>query len=223
MNLDRWFLKQVEVSIRKGPRGDKTAGCLDETFLKSYAEEAAKFSLADDRVEHVASCSYCMSCLLELRATQQAKSAWGLRYIAVACLGLAARATRRSLAFALHRWRPAVAPVQSCEFRRTLDLSRQVAIEAALRLPAALVSVELGLPQESRPGVYDVTVLTSGNRGNRVAHAEGKSTGTEARAMVTVPLDLRNAAPGRYVLSTQCEGESAPQLYPLEIGQPEGR
>jgi len=40
-------------------------------FLKSYAEEPTDFSLADDRVKHVASCGYCMGFLLELRSTRQ--------------------------------------------------------------------------------------------------------------------------------------------------------
>jgi hypothetical protein len=224
LNLDRWFLRQVEVSIRKGSKGDKTADCVDETFLRSYAEQPTEFSLADGRVEHVTSCSYCLGCLLELRATQRAKTSRGLRHVAVVWLGLAGLVVGGIVAFVLHHWHPAAAHVQSGELRRTLDLSQysahpteQLAIKTPLHLPAALIRLEIVLPQRSRPGVYDVAVVADGNDRNRVAQAEGQSTRADPRTAVTVSLDLRNAAPGKYVLSTQFEGESAPHLYPLEI------
>jgi hypothetical protein len=223
LNLDRWFLRQVELSIREGARADKTADCVDEVFLRSYADEPSQFSLADDRVEHVTSCSYCMGCLLELRATQQAKGSRGVRHIAVAWLGLAGVVVGGVVAFVLRHWRPAAADVQLGELRRTLDLSQQLATEAPLHLPAALLKLEIVLPQRSQPGLYDLVIAAPGIGGERVARAEGNSTGTDPRIAVIACFDLRNAAPGNYVLSTQLEGENAPHLYPLEIEAPKVR
>jgi hypothetical protein len=224
LNLDRWFLRQVEVSVRKGPRGDKTADCVDQTFLRSYAEQPAGFSLADDRVDHVTSCGYCMGCLLELRAAEQAKTSRGLRYVAVAWLGLAVLVAGGIVAFVLHHWQPAAAPVQLVELRRTLDLSQYLAhpadqppINTPLHLPAAVLRLELVLPQKSQPGVYEIAIAANGNDGVRVARAEGNSTGADPRTAVTVSLDLRNAAPGTYVLSTRLVGANASHIYPLEI------
>lgn len=220
MNLDRWFLKHVEVSVRKGPRGDKTADCVDERFLESYAEEPTEFSLADDRVEHVVSCSYCMGCLLELRATRQARGSWGVHYIAVACLGRAIIIGDGIIAFVLHHCRSAAAFLRPGELRRTLDLSQHFTAEARLSLPAALMSVEIWLPEMSQPGVYGIAVLNGGKSGDCVAQTECKckSTHTKPRAVGRARLDLRKAVPGSYLLSTQCKGQSATQIYPLEIG-----
>ncbi len=225
MNLDRWFLRQVEVSISKGTRCDKTADCVDETFLKSYAEEPAKFSLADDRVEHVTICSYCMGCLLELRATQQATGSWRAHYIAVACLGRATLVVARISDFVLHYCRSAFEPFRSGKLRLTLDLSQQFATDAQLYLPAALMSVEIRLPETSQPGIYGVAVLIGGNSGDCVARTECrcKSARTVPRAVVKARLDLRNAVPGSYLLSTQCKGQGTSHLYPLQIGAAQAR
>jgi hypothetical protein len=217
LNLDRWFLKQVESGIRKEPRGDKTADCIDETFLKSYAEDPTKFSLADERVAHVSSCSYCMGCLLELRAARRLRGFWGVRYVAIAWLALASVVIGGIVDFVLHHWHPAAAHIQLGEFRRTLDLSHQSATDTPLHLPAALITLEVVLPQMSRSGVYDITVARGGNGGNRVARTKGNSTGTDTGLAVTVSLDLRNLVPGMYELSTQFQGENTPHLYALEI------
>jgi len=217
LNLDRWFLRQVEGSIRKRPRGEKTAGCVDETFLRSYAEGPAKFSLADERVEHVASCSYCMGCLLELRSTRQAKGSGGVRYIAVAWVVLASAVVGGIVDFVLHHWRPAGAHLQLGELRRTLDLSQQLATKAPLHLPSALLRLEIVLPQTSQVGVYDIAVASTRNGGENVARAEGNSSRADPRIAVIVSLDLRDAAPGKYEFSTQFRGENSAHLYPLEI------
>jgi hypothetical protein len=60
-------------------------------------------------------------------------------------------------------------------------------------------------------------VAADGNGHNRVACATVTAVGSDPRAVVTVSLDLRNAAPGKYVLSTQLQGEDAPYTYPLQI------
>jgi hypothetical protein len=215
--LDRWFLRQVESSIREGPRGDKTADCVDETFLKSYAEEPTDFSLADDRVKHVASCGYCMACLLELRSARQAKGARGVRYIAVGWLALASMVVGGIVDFVLHHWRPEAAHVQMGELHRTLDLSRQLATKAPLHLPAALLRLEIVLPQRSQAGEYDISVAARGTAGKFVTHAKGHSTGADQRVAVTVSMDLRDIPPGKYELAAQLQGETGAYLYPLEI------
>ena len=107
--------------------------------------------------------------------------------------------------------------MQLGELRRTLDLSQQLAIKGPLHLPAALLRLEIVLPQTSQAGVYDIAVASGGNGGENVARAEGNFSGAGSRIAVIVSLDLRNAAPGKYELSTQLRGENTPHLYPLEI------
>ena len=72
LNSEEWFLRQVESYTRRQPSGDKTPDCVDDAFLKSYAERPTDVSLSDRRVDHVTSCNYCLGRLLQFRATRPA-------------------------------------------------------------------------------------------------------------------------------------------------------
>ena len=60
-------------------------------------------------------------------------------------------------------------------------------------------------------------VVSDKNCLNRIVCATGTAVGADPRTVVTVPLDLRSATPGKYVLSTQLQGEDASSTYPLQI------
>ena len=224
LNSEEWFLKQVEAYTRRQPGGEKTPDCVDDVFLKRYAERPADVSLSDLRVEHVTSCNYCLGRLLQYRATRPARAALSIRYAAVAALSMACLLVGFFVANLWNRKHPAVVQIQSAELHRSLDLSEygtyrgeQPANNPPLHLPAALVRLELVLPRLSPPGAYSIMVASDKNGLNRVACATGTAVGADPRTAVTVSLDLRSATPGRYVLSTQLQGEDAPYTYPLQI------
>jgi len=224
LNSEEWFLRQVESYTRRQPSGDKTPACVDDAFLKSYAEHPTNVSLSDRRVDHVTSCNYCLGRLLQFRATRPARASLSFRYAAVAAMGLVCLLVGFVVANAWNRKHPAVVQVQSAELHRTLDLSQygtyrgdQPASNPPLHLPAALVNLELVLPRLSPPGAYSIMVAAAGNGHNRVACATATAVGSDPRTVVAVSLDLRSAAPGNYVLSTQLQGEDAPYTYPLQI------
>ena len=128
------------------------------------------------------------------------------------------------VANAWNRNHPAVVQVRSAKIHRTLDLSQygtyrgdQPPSNPPLHLPAALVNLELVLPRLSQPGAYSIMVASDKNGLNRVACATGTAVGGDPRTVVTVSLDLRSATPGKYILSTQLQGEDAPYTYPLQI------
>src|ERR1700733_5239840 len=124
LNSEEWFLRQVESYTRRQPSGDKTPECVDDTFLKSYAERPTDVSLSDRRVDHVTSCNYCLGRLLQFRATHPARASLSFRYAAVAVMGLACLLVGFVVANAWNRKHPAVVQVQSAELHRTLDLSQ---------------------------------------------------------------------------------------------------
>ena len=224
LNSEEWFLRQVESYARRQPSGDKTPDCVDDVFLKSYAEHPADVSLSDPRVDHVTSCNYCLGRLLQFRATRPAGASLRFRYAAVAAMGLACLLVGFVVANVWNRKHPTVVQVQSAELHRTLDLSQygtyrgdQPANNPPLHLPAALLRLELVLPRLSQPGAYSIMVASDKKGLNRVVCATGTAVGADPRTVVSVSLDLRNATPGKYVLLTQLQGEDAPYTYPLQI------
>jgi hypothetical protein len=224
VNAEEWFLRQVESYTRRQASGEKTPDCVDDVFLKSYAARPAAVSLSDRRVDHVTSCNYCLGRLLQFRANRPTGASLSFRYAAVAAIGLGCLLAGFVVANVWNRKHPTVVQVPSAELHRTLDLSQygtyrgdQPLSNPPLHLPAALLKLELVLPRLSRPGAYSIMVARDKNGLNRVACATGTAVGADPRTVVTVSLDLRSATPGRYVLSTQLQGEDAPYTYPLQI------
>jgi hypothetical protein len=224
LNSEEWFLRQVESYIRRQSSGVKTPDCVDDVFLKFYAERPADVSLSDGRVDHVTSCNYCLGRLLQFRATRPARRSLSARYAALAAMGLACLLGGFVVANFWNRRHPAAVQVQSAELHRTLDLSQygtyrgdQPAGNPPLHLPPALISLELVLPRLSPSGEYSIMVAADRDGRNPVACTKGTAVGADPRTVVNVSLDLRSAKPGRYVLSTQLKGEDAPYTYPLQI------
>jgi hypothetical protein len=142
----------------------------------------------------------------------------------VAAVGLACLLVGFVVANVWNRRHPAVVAVQPTELHRTLDLSQygtyrgdQPPGDRPLHLPAALLRLELVLPRLSQPGAYYIMVATDKNGLDRVACTKGTAAGADPRTVVTVSLDLRGATPGKYLLSTQLQGDDAPYTYPLQI------
>ena len=234
-NPEQWFLSQVETHIRTQPSGEKTPLCVDSGFLRAYVETPARFSLSDPRVEHVSSCNYCLHTFLEIRAVHRQtidRRPVFLRHrlSAFAAVALASLLIGFMASTLWNRNPPQSTSIQSVELRRTLDLSEygtprgeQGVSVPGLSLPAALVKLELILPRLSDPGNYFVMVAPDKSGQNRIACAKAVAVGNDPRTFLTVTLDLRSAKPGKYILSTEREGEGGPYFYPLTIESISGR
>jgi hypothetical protein len=222
LNPEQWFLGQVEACARREPSGLKTPDCVDDAFLKSYADQPAEVSLSDRRVEHVASCGHCFGRLLELRATRPAKASLCFRHTAAAEIGLACLRAGRVLVNLWKRKDPADGRL--VEMARTLDLSRyrtgpggHPGTDPPLSLPAARLRLKIILPGESHSGVYCIMVTARGHGPDRVAWAKGIAVSAGPRLVVTVSLDLSQATPGNYALSTRLQSEDGHYAYPIQI------
>ena len=144
-----------------------------------------------------------------------------MAYLAVAAVALGCLLVGFLAATVWNRWH--VVPAQSA-VRCTLDLSnygtyRGDAAEAqpSLALPVANLTLKLILPRLSHPGVYFVAIATDTTGRHSIARANGASVMADQKTVLTVPLDLRAARPGDYVLSTQRQGEEAPYYYRVTI------
>jgi hypothetical protein len=198
-------------------------------FLRLYAGAPRKFSLSDPRVEHVSSCDYCLHKFLDIRAAQQhgvnpRAFFLGNRFSVVAVAGFVCLLIGLLMVKLWYHAPPRSITTQSVMVRRTLDLSdygtyRGDAAEAqpSLALPIANLKLKLILPRLSHPGVYFVAVATDTTGQHGIARANGTSVTADQKTVVTVPLDLRAARPGNYILSTQRQGEDAPYYYRVTI------
>jgi hypothetical protein len=224
LNPEQWFLRQVESSIHRQPMGERTPECVDDAFLKSYAQAPTDFSLSDRRVEHVTSCKHCLGRLLQIRATSPAKASLSFRFTVVAAMVLGCLLVGFVIAHVWNRKHPSVAQIQPGELHRTLDLSQygtyrgdQPTNNPPLLLPAAHLRLEIVLPRLSQAGIYSIMIAADKNGLGRVASAKGIAVGADPRTVVTVSFDLRRVKPGKYVLSTQFQGQDASYAYPVAI------
>jgi hypothetical protein len=224
LNPEQWFLRQVEACTHRQPSSIRTPHCVDDAFLKSYAEQPTEVSLSDRRVEHITSCGHCLGRLLELRATRPAKASPCFRHKAAAEIGMACLRAGGALVSLWNRKHPASGRLPAVEIARTLDLSRYGSDpgghpggDPPLSLPAARLRLEIILPRESQPGAYCIMVAADEHVPNRVAWAKGIAVSADPRMVVTVSLDLSEATPGKYALSTRLQSEDGHDTYPLQI------
>ena len=176
----------------------------------------------------------CTACLISGRTSGRPSNRRPVflrhRLSAFAAVGLACLLIGFLTATIWHHRSTRPTSIQSAELRRTLDLSEygtprgeETVYVPDLSLPAALVELELILPRLSDPGNYFVMVAPDKSGQNRIACAKAVAVGNDPRTLLTVTLDLRSAKPGKYILSTEREGEGGPYFYPLTIESISGR
>lgn len=223
-DLGAWFIERVSFHIRGGPRGEKTAECLENSFLSAYAGKPVEFSLSDPRVEHVLSCNHCFPRLLDIRDAGTPNVHPARRYVELATVGLACLFVGLFVVSVWNRRRPLAVEARRAAVSRTLDLfsygtylGEEGGKQPPLVLTAALLKLELILPRLSEPGMYSVTVAADRTGRGRIAFAEAAAISSDQKTVLNVPLDLRAAAPGNYFLSIELQGEDAADSYPLNI------
>ncbi len=220
LNPEPWFLRQLEACERRQPSNLRTPDCVDDAFLKCYAEQPADVSLSDRRLEHIASCGHCFGRLLERRASCSAKASRCFHHTAAPEIGLAFLRAGRVLINLWRRKRPADRRL-AAELARTLDLSRHRTAHAGtdppLSLPPARLRLKIILPRESQPGAYCVMVATGEHGLEHVAWAKGIAASAGPRLEITVFLDLSQATPGKYALLTRRQREEGHYTYLLQI------
>ena len=218
LKLEQWFLRQVEAHTLKQD-AVSTADCVEDGFLRSYADHPTTYSLADERVEHVSGCYYCRSRLILLRTTPRTTESRRKFYFPLAVMGVLSL-LGGSANSVLNRKRAADAPGEPPE-NRILDLfeyaTETIRSRPPLRLPARCLRLQMILPRWSPAGDYSITVAKGEGSLTEIASAAGAAAMIGVKTVVVVCLDLRPALAGRYALSTCLRGDSDPKTYPLLI------
>jgi hypothetical protein len=179
-------------------------------------------SLSDTGVKHVIDCDHCLPKMFDLRSQIAARSRSTIRYglIAAACTAcllvgflLAQLAPRRAS-------RPKSTAVASLSLDlRSHGTYRGSAQEdqTPLLLPPARVDLTLILPPFSEAGLYSISIARDREGHQSVAYARAIAVVENQQTRLTVPLDLSAAPPGRYVLSTEHDGDGGAYYYPLRV------
>jgi hypothetical protein len=227
LNSEQWLLELARKHAFDGALQHPTSQCVSEEFRGQYAKNPDRFRLSDARVEHVVGCGYCFPRLLDLRSQNAVRKTvrWRTAIMAVACA--ACLATGMTFMLFWYAWparvqnsRPsAERPVEQAEVTREIDLSgyertRGLGDTEMMSLPVAIVHLKLILPRPSPTGHYKVAVSAADKL---IASGEGAATGPDISRMLIVTLDLRNAASGSYVLSTEGEQDGGAYYYPLTL------
>jgi hypothetical protein len=217
--------------LEANPREDRR-DCPDEATLKAIAEN--HLALDDPARLHLASCSPCFA---EFRAFKMETEDRQRRRRSI--VNLAAIAACLLLAFVLWRATPlfehrrqvaqqSSAPhaVEEAEASREIDLSRYATPRSvgsgavqleAVSLPAAIVHLNIILPRLSPAGHYKVALAADQAGDATVASGEGDATGSDPSTKLSVTLDLRKAARGSYVLSTERGQDAGAYYYPVKV------
>jgi hypothetical protein len=177
--------------------------------------------------EHVKTCSPCLQEMLDLqegliksRRRRRDKFAWAAAIAAaiLICIGIS-----------IQMWRVHMPGVESTSeiasaAHVTVNLFHYGTFRGnepnrleAVTLPAALVKIEVILPQLSEPGKYGVSVTEDRAGKHPIAEATGRSMADGPRQIVTVILDLRAAKAGSYFLSTTLDQDESSYYYPVTI------
>jgi hypothetical protein len=87
----------------------------------------------------------------------------------------------------------------------------------SVSLPPSLVRLKIVLPRFSTSGDYEVAVTHDQAGSDLQAHGTAKAAVNGDHTEISVDLDLRNAKPGSYFLSTTHQQDQASYYYPLQI------
>jgi len=220
--LTRFFLEA-------NPREDRR-DCPEEAVLQAIAEN--RLPLNHPARLHLELCSPCFAEFrgFKMEAQDRKRRRSIFRAMGFAACSIVGIVLWRVVPFS-QLW-PAVTvrsvkhPVEQAEVTRDIDLSGYVTTRGAgdnavplkaVSLPTALVHLELLLPRLSPAGHYSVAVSSDRAGDNTIARGQGIATGADPSTTLTVTLDLRNAPPGSYFLSTECDQEAGAYYYPLTL------
>ena len=217
--FEQWIAQQHQRRVLAGET-TPSGSCPGNNFLRDLARRSSKVSLSDPRVDHVATCSTCMSRLLILRQEERSRRQTVMIAAAVAsCVVLViALVVGRH---AIERTPPAA---NTTAVSQTVNLwdtgtvrGEQPGQLQSVSLPAALINLTIVLPRHSAPGRYLVAITRDQNGNGVVAEGLAPAAAHGEREQITTSIDLSKAHAGQYFLSTTREQDQAAYYYPLEI------
>jgi hypothetical protein len=204
--------------VRAGFPNPERLGCPGSEALKSIAGRHLKFPEAEDIVDHIATCS---PCFLEYNAIRRRSRRRLVGGTALCCLvGLLLTGLIWRLATPMRPPNETIAQQPPTAIKAVLDFrtrtvarsdGKQSPVEpVAPHLKRALLNLSIKLPVGVEDGLYSVQFRNQ--FGQSVLNSEGTATWDGSAETLATAVDLRNLAPGEYILAVR-RGSSAWREY----------
>jgi hypothetical protein len=215
---ERRLLELATDYVRSAFPNPERLGCPGSEALKSIAGRHLKFPEAEDIVDHIATCS---PCFLEYNAIRRRLRRRLVGGTALCCLvGLLLTGLIWRLATPMRPQNEAIAQQPLTALKAVLDFRNRTVKRSdreqssnepvAPHLRRTLLNLSINLPIGVEDGPYSVQFR---NRfGQSVVNAEGTATWDGSAETLVTAVDLRNLAPGEYILAVR-RGNSAWREY----------
>jgi hypothetical protein len=213
---------ELEKSIRDQFPNPQRQGCPEPEVLESIAYRRLSLSTAEPWLDHLGRCSPCFRNFEAIRArrTRSRRLAW-TSAVAACFLVLTALvlkvsyqrhvSDRAHLAQPVSPTAPGRPPIRQPQVA-TLNfeqLSTTRGIERGSmpqHLPRAQTSVSIYLPEDSKPGTYDIKLLVNPTDRQSLANMQGSAQRVSGRTVLTISVDLSHFDPGTYVVAFRPAG-----------------
>jgi len=204
--------------VRAGFPNPERLGCPGSEALKSIAGRHLKFPEAEDIVDHIATCS---PCFLEYNAMRRRSRRRLVGGTALCCLvGLLLTGLIWRVATPMRPRTETIAQQPPTALKAVLDFRNRTVKRSereqtsnepvAPHLRRALLNLSIKLPIGVEDGLYSVQFRNQ--FGQSVVNAEGTATWDGSAETLVTAVDLRNLAPGEYILAVR-RGNSAWREY----------
>jgi hypothetical protein len=206
--------------VRSGFPNPDRLGCPGTDALRLIARRDMKFAEAEDIVDHIATCSPCFLEYSTIRRRSQRRFVGGT---ALCCLaGLLLTALLWHFATPMRPQNKTVAQQPPAALRAVLDFRGRTVersdrkqspeVPFAPHLTRARVDLNIKLPLGVDDGLYSLQFRNQ--FGQSVLNTTGTAAWDGAAETLTAVVDLRNLAPGEYVLAIR-SGTSVWREYPV--------
>jgi hypothetical protein len=216
------LLKIATDSLRSDFPNPERHSCPGSEALQAIARRHLEFPEADDTVDHIATCSPCFLEYSAHRRRYRLRLVGGTALCCVAVLLLSALFWRFATPMRSRNetvaQQPPTALKTILDFRnRTVERSdrQQSPVEpVAPHLKRALLDLSIKLPIGVENGLYSVQFRTQA--GQSVVNSMGTAAWDGAAETLATAVDLRNLAPGEYILAIR-SGTSTWRVYPVVL------
>ena len=217
---ERRLLELATDHVKLGFPNPERLGCPGSQALRSIAERHLKFPEAEDIIDHIATCSRCFLEYNAIRRRLRRRLVSGTALCCVVGLLLAALIWR--LAMPTRTRNEPIAHQSPTAIKAVLDFRNRTVKRSdreqnpgepvAPHLKRALLNLSIILPIGVEDGLYSVQFLSP--FGDSVVNVEGKAAWDGSAETLVTAVDLRNLAPGEYILAVR-RGNSAWRVYPV--------
>ena len=214
---ERRLLDLATDYVRAAFPNPERLGCPGSEALKSIAGRHLKFPEAEDIVDHIATCS---PCFLEYNAMRRRSRRRLVGGTALCLVGLLLTGLIWRLATPMRPRNDTIAQQPPTPLKAVLDFRNRTVKRSdreqtsnepvAPHLRRALLNLSINLPIGVEDGLYSVQFRNQ--FGQSVVNAEGTATWDGSAETLVTAVDLRNLAPGEYILAVR-RGNSAWREY----------